>query len=973
MKKSDAVAPPELLIILKSLFLGLVVGISVKLGVALGKSLTPLTTDLNKWIFGAICTVVLCYVVVYSLKRGAARTAAMLVNSRRLDLLIFVLLGVVIEHLVGTWSEPYYKEIESLNSMWVLLALVIVITGMSSVVFRKSEVKIEARERLSFALDDEVTEPADDLLDVHEHAKSFAESVIENGCVAGLVYGIDGPWGIGKSSFINLAQKVWDEHEDLIVCRFEPLRYANEQDLSERLIREVTAEIQKSVFAPEFRPVANRYTRLIKGKAGLSLFGIKFSFQPSNETVEDLITDIDAVLKRVGRRLIIVIDDLDRLDHKTINSVLFSTRRTFKLSQATYVLSYDTELLVGNDNSVISSREFLEKFVSIKYSLFVEKSFLRRFLTDGWKNDAQQLSFVPSDTLDQLAGLLAELSKILDSEIAPRYLPLVGNLRKIKRIINAMVSMRIESSSLNSTDFNKRDLLNLILLQLNYPGIFRRVYAEETDKQQGLFSIRVDDYKSGVFNNHPDFYRYMEDISKDDSTGHFLLEELFDVKNLDLGSPDNVDIEVKSSRACFNSLGNRNLEDYLRLIVRFVKPEAKDTYILYKNAFDKIKGGKAIKDVLNLPSFQTEETHDKFWRVLTNNCYDLKKPQADNVITYLIDNLADYASISLDDRPMRIRSVYTLVRILDRVGWRKEDDNQRVNSAENVEEIAWRIFGEGPYAGHGIIDIFTNPARGVLGWFDLILLRLTCCADRSGQLYEVSKALIYNQDKSAKTTGQVDKLTIFEMRKLSQVIAKKFIETYVDTEINFYKEVDKLNFNDLKGKLLNIPNADEFTDRVKIEKSLIASFIIYQLVNSKHPTGSGVGFGYYDLNGVEDNKEISARINDYVFNVCFSPAIDKTNVIYFLDHCLSHLSHSFFSYGGNDGYVPTKTEILGGLDEVCFVKYWTENKLVIKEVAAQNQDREVYTSNYIAFYNEDLEPVFETLDELEEELSTNVT
>lgn len=55
------------------------------------------------------------------------------------------------------------------------------------------------------------------------------------------------------------------------------------------------------------------------------------------------------------------------------------------------------------------------------------------------------------------------------------------------------------------------------------------------------------------------------------------------------------------------------------------------------------------------------------------------------------------------------------------------------------------------------------------------------------------------------------------------------------------------------------------------------------------------------------------------------------------------------------------------------MKYWTENKLVIKEVAAQNQDREVYTSNYIAFYNEDLEPVFETLDELEEELSTNVT
>ena len=131
----------------------------------------------------------------------------------------------------------------------------------------------------------------------------------------------------------------------VIVCRFEPLRYASEPDLADRLIRDLTAAIQSKVFAPEFRPAASRYSRLIKGKADVSFLGFKLSMEPSQETVDELLDDIDEVLRRIGRRVIIVIDDLDRLDAKTTNNVLFATRRTFKLSQATYVLCYDTEVL----------------------------------------------------------------------------------------------------------------------------------------------------------------------------------------------------------------------------------------------------------------------------------------------------------------------------------------------------------------------------------------------------------------------------------------------------------------------------------------------------------------------------------------------------------------------------------------------------------------------------------------------------
>ena len=131
------------------------------------------------------------------------------------------------------------------------------------------------------------------------------------------------------------------------------------------------------IFAPEFRPAASRYSQLIKGKADVSFLGFKLSLEPSQETVDELLDDIDEVLRRIDRRVIIVIDDLDRPDAKTTNNVLFATRRTFKLSQATYVLCYDTEVLAGNKEEGSRAREFLEKFVTVKLSLFVDSSSLR--------------------------------------------------------------------------------------------------------------------------------------------------------------------------------------------------------------------------------------------------------------------------------------------------------------------------------------------------------------------------------------------------------------------------------------------------------------------------------------------------------------------------------------------------------------------------------------------------------------------
>jgi len=918
--------------------------------------------------------------LAYALTRGALASAARIVRSLRIDLLFALGIGIWANELSSPWLSKVHSALKSVDPNWgpaIFLLLSAVI--LSPLVQHYWPIRGKKVSQLYFIADEEIEYEKDDLLGSESQAKSFAETVLASGSHSGLVFGIDGPWGVGKTSFINLAERYWESAEDrVIVCRFEPLRYASEPDLADRIIRDLSAAIQKKVFAPEFKPAASRYSRLIKGKADVSFLGFKISLEPSQETVDELLDAIDDVLRRIDRRVIIVIDDLDRLDAKTTNNVLFATRRTFKLSQATYVLCYDTEVLAGGKEEGSRAREFLEKFVTVKLSLFVDSSSIRDFLRRDWQRAESQLGSIPSDTMLKLGALLNELADILDGELTAKYLPLLGDFRKVKRFVNAMLLMQMEKSNLGLTDFNKRDLINLMLLHLSYPGLFRRIYAEETEGRSGIFSV-CREYGKQRFKNSEAFSKVVEE--QQGSAG-FLLSQLFDVGTLGIGDSNDLEEAVMRSRACFNHHNLRNLEGYLKLIVRFSTPEPQETFVLYQDAVERVMKGTSITSVLMSQEFQLERgehPHDQFWGLLVNQSHDFNSTVAQDAIDTLVDYLPCYSVIGSGDRGLRQRSIYSLLRLLDRAGWGRASGRRLPNSPENIIEIAWRIFGENSYQGKSLLNRLVSGDRGVLGWNDLMIFRLQCSADRQGQLHNLHSALIIHQDRSAATSGLLRDLALIEMRKLSQEVFALFKRTYINSQRNFFVEVDAAADDEFLGEAplqlarqasndgQSEPSVPSLTHHVSAARSAVKSFVIYQLTNREAPNGSGVGCGFYDESGTVDECEIARLMNDYLFNVCFNPDIHEDNVLHFLDHCLSHLSNSFFSDRDIEGYFASKTELPRGLDPNRLGLYWNNHKELIRQKVQLVGERKVVTPNYIASYCEDLDGVFAVLDEIAEE------
>jgi hypothetical protein len=904
--------------------------------------------------------------IAYAWQREFHRHARRIIASGRVDLSALVLAGAWFDHLLTPQLAKVHDHFSNLDTGWSQATLTVLLAIPLSAVLRPIlRISKPDLTQVRFASDIEIEDPEQDALDVRRQAVDFADTVLTSRASSGMVFGLDGPWGIGKSSFLNIATRRWTQAADdsVIVFKFEPLRYASEPDLSERFIRDLCARIAQKVFAPEFLPAATRYSRMLKGKTDLSILGVKLTLAPSAETIDDLLGDIDDLLEAIGRRLIIIIEDLDRLEPKLVNNVLFMVRRTLKLNQATYILCYDTEQLVAGKEEGGRARDFLEKFINAKLSLFMDLRSIKAFLDRDWHADAAGFQTMPPDEMLKLRQITSEVGVLISGPKAYHYVPFLGDLRKVKRFVNALLLMNLERTDPARGDFNHRDLIHLVLLHLCYPGLFRKIYAEETEGRNGSFSLRhgKTSNNSGL-ENAPGF----DDIVKNaELPAQFLLKQLFDLETIDFPPLSTTDEMVWRTRACFN-FDARNLEKYLQLIVRLKVPEPTKTFKLYKDLLDEVsRGKKTIAEVLESAEFAAptaEDVHDQFWRILVNNAQQFDRRPAEDAIETLVAWLPRYSMIGHNGNSLRQRSIYTLALLLDRAGF-GEPRNGRIRSSSDVVEIAQRILG-GTQCSPTLIEQLIAPQRGALGWEDLMHLRLVCCADRLGQMHNIYTALIRHEDPYDRAEGEVNSITLRSMRRFSQQVFQEFKQRYIDTKISFFEDVDATSDAALLGDFTKAASIDTRNQAdLKVARSMIKSFVIYQLVNKERENRSGIGCGVYDETGTGDRGGIHQAMCDYLFGSCFNPAFGVAHARAFGDYCLRVLIDERIGNLASLDIANVASMLTKLTGKPNMKAFWASSGDQIKSMIA-GDSRAAVSDSHEASYRNSLPIVFDSLDSL---------
>lgn len=300
--------------------------------------------------------------------------------------------------------------------------------------------------------------------------------------------GLYGRWGNGKTSLVNMLLKeiegIQTEQEKVIIIHFEPWNFSNTDQLLEQFFVRLTnvfrnskdEKMQKVGEALEKYSDAFEIAEIIPYVGGLlSLFGKKGSEALGKKLKKgmdekDILKQKENVIKLLSqqeKRILIVIDDIDRLNNEQIRQVFQLITSVAKFPNTTYLLVFDKEIVVKALEKVQegSGEEYLEKIIQMPIQIpEIYRSEFRKVLFDRLDR-----------IIDSFEGVMfeqAHWAKMFE----PCVESLIKNLRDINRLSN---SIQFKLSAL-ATEVDFTDLLVISAIEIAYPSIYEWIKVNKS-------------------------------------------------------------------------------------------------------------------------------------------------------------------------------------------------------------------------------------------------------------------------------------------------------------------------------------------------------------------------------------------------------------------------------------------------------------------------------------------------------------
>jgi len=335
-----------------------------------------------------------------------------------------------------------------------------------------------------------------DRLGFGEIAERIARAIVDRASTGGLVIGIDGRWGSGKSSLLHLIERSLGKlpaRSRPTILNFRPWLVGDRDALLNSLFGELAEKIasaaleggdatketiQKSKKAAE---AVRRFAASISKAGSLvetagELWGpakwIGKGFQGigkmvSGEKPPSDLASLKAAITRdlldLGHRFIVTIDDVDRLEPLEVIEVLRLVRSVADFPNVIYLLCYDAERLaeaIKSAAKVEDGAAFLEKIVQLTVMVPSPEPFeLRQWF-------AEELERIVGPVENETG--LERLRMVIDQEGGQQ-------LRTPRSVVRTLDSLRFFWPAIRHEKVDLADLVWLQMIKDGAPALYRWV------------------------------------------------------------------------------------------------------------------------------------------------------------------------------------------------------------------------------------------------------------------------------------------------------------------------------------------------------------------------------------------------------------------------------------------------------------------------------------------------------------------
>lgn len=343
---------------------------------------------------------------------------------------------------------------------------------------------------MTFTPDRSVSSAKDDKLNRAPFAYRLADTIRDWKQDESIVIGLYGPWGSGKTSVLSftverLLKKTKNWKKKPIVIWFNPWNFSEKEQLLQAFFQQVYAEINKvdPAAGKDVMQSVKKFAQALGALqpvpvAGdwLSTGGKLVELFTTEKTLEDTKNEVSAIFKKLDRRILILIDDVDRLSKEEIRLLFQLIKMNADFPNTIYLVAFDrsvVESALTNEQGV-SGRAYLEKIVQVGFNIpEVDPTLLEGLFFD-------EINLILQDVLTE------EFDR---DHWAKIYLgglrPFLQTVRDVKRFINSLgVTLRMMKSEVDAIDF-----IGLEGLRVFMPEIYRAISENKalfTDPRNSL-------------------------------------------------------------------------------------------------------------------------------------------------------------------------------------------------------------------------------------------------------------------------------------------------------------------------------------------------------------------------------------------------------------------------------------------------------------------------------------------------------
>ncbi len=224
-------------------------------------------------------------------------------------------------------------------------------------------------------------DPALDKLGYSGFARTLANGIQKMMPPEGLVIAVYGAWGSGKTTMLNFIEhylRKCPEDERPMIFKFNPWWFSGAQELTLHFFTEFRLVLgQSSGFGAQLLTNLASLAEIVSeptpyaylGK--LTSWGLRKAAGKQEKDAFQLKKEITDALEKQNKKILIVIDDIDRLTADEIRQVFRVIKAVADFPNVVYLLAFDKKVVVAalGEMQGLSGEDYLEKIVQVPFEL----------------------------------------------------------------------------------------------------------------------------------------------------------------------------------------------------------------------------------------------------------------------------------------------------------------------------------------------------------------------------------------------------------------------------------------------------------------------------------------------------------------------------------------------------------------------------------------------------------------------------